>query len=162
MATAVLREGVVFINQDKPREAITYLKGALDKVYGQGFPYLRGHILKLLSEAFAKAQQPQECWRSVGLAECALDQRTFIRERSLFLQREFSSASVTAQKGVNPSFLHDYDPSIKLIDKGLTTYNPTLIPARARLTIQKAEAYYGLGEIDICVRHAEQALKLAR
>lgn len=162
MASALFREGVVFINQDQPREAITYLKGALDKVYGQGFPYLRGHILKLLSEAFAKAQQPQECWRCVGLAECALDQRTFIRERSLFLQREFSSASVTAQKGVNAAFLHDYDRAIKLIDKGLTTYNPTLIPARARLTIQKAEAYYGLGEIDFCVTHAEEALRLAR
>lgn len=161
MALALFREGVAFINEEKPREAITYLKGAHDTITGHGYPYLRGHILKLLSEAYAKAQQQQECWRCVGLAEGILSQLTGQPERSMFIQREFSLASVTAQRGVDAAFLHDYDRAIRLIDKGLIGVSPALIPTRARLTIQKAEAYYGLGEMANCVTHAEEAFTLA-
>ncbi len=57
--------------------------------------------------------------------------------------------------------LHDYERAISLFDKSLTTYNPTLTPGRARLLARKAEAYYGLGEIDSCVTLAEEALTLA-
>ena len=80
----------------------------------------------------------------------------------MFIQREFSLASVTAQKGVDAAFLHDYDRAINLIDKGLAHVTPTFIPTRARLTIQKAEAYFGLGEIDFCLIHAEEAFTMAR
>src|SRR5260370_16995552 len=81
MASALFREGVVFINQDQPREAITYLKGALDKVYGQGFPYLTGHILKLLSESFPKPHHPQAPSRTLALTQSPLHHPTFLRHR---------------------------------------------------------------------------------
>ena len=55
----------------------------------------------------------------------------------MFLQREFSIASVTAQKGVDAAFLHDYQRAVHLIDKGLMQVKPTFIPTRARLTVQK-------------------------
>ncbi len=162
IASALFREGVTFLNQDKPQKAITSLTGAFDTIHGRPFPVLRGHILKLLSEAHARAQQPQECWRSVGLAESVLEHQKQLPERSSFLQREFSLASVTAQKGVNAAFLHDYQRAVSLINKGLAACNPTFIPTRARLLVQKAEAFYGLGEIDSCVIHAEEVLTLAR
>jgi tetratricopeptide (TPR) repeat protein len=161
-ALALFRSGVTYINADQPYEAITSLKGALHTINGYGYPYLKGHILKLLSEAYAKSQQPQECWRNVGLAENTLSQLASQRERSIFIQREFSIASVTAQKGVDAAFLHDYDRAINLIDKGLAHVKPTFIPTRARLTIQKAEAYFGLGEIDFCLMHAEESFTMAR
>ncbi len=161
-ALALFRRGVTYINADQPYEAITALKGALNTINGYGYPYLKGHILKLLSEAYAKAQQPQECWRNVGLAENTLSQLASQRERSLSIQREFSIASVTAQKGVDAAFLQDYDRAINLIDKGLVYVKPTFIPTRARLTIQKAEAYFGLGEIDFCLMHAEESFTMAR
>lgn len=160
-ALALFRRGVTYINADQPHEAITVLQGALTTIKGYGYPYLKGHILKLLSEADAKAQQAQECWRNVGLAESTLAQLTSQRERSMFLQREFSIASVTAQKGVNAAFLHDYERAINLIDKGLAHVKPTFIPTRARLTVQKAEAYFGMGEIDFCLIHAEEAFTMA-
>ncbi len=162
MALALFRDSVAFLTEDKPYEAITHLKGALDIINGHGFPHLKGHILKLLSEAYAKAQMPQEAWRSVGLAESTLSQLGDQPERSKYTQREFSFATVTAQRGVDAAFLKDYERAIKLIDKGLLDINPTLIPTRARLTVQKAEAYYGLGQIDFCIFHAEESLKLAR
>ncbi|HEU0001987.1 MAG TPA: helix-turn-helix transcriptional regulator [Ktedonobacteraceae bacterium] len=161
-ALALFRSGVTYINADQPDEAITSLKGALHTINGYGYSYLKGHTLKLLSEAYAKSQQAQECWRNVGLAENALLQLTLQRERSMFIQREFSVASVTAQKGVDAAFLHDYDRAINLINKGLAHVKPTFIPTRARLTIQKAEAYFGLGEVDFCLNHAEESLIMAR
>jgi len=161
-ALALFRRSVTYINADQPYEAIASLKGALNTINGYGYPYLKGHILKLLSEAYAKSQQPQECWRNVGLAENTLSQLASQQERSMFIQREFSIASVTAQKGVDAAFLHDYDRAINLIDKGLSHVKPTFIPTRARLTIQKAEAYFGLGEIDFCLIHAEESLTMAR
>jgi transcriptional regulator with XRE-family HTH domain len=161
-ALALFRRSVTYINADQSYEAITSLKGALNTINGYGYPYLKGHILKLLSEAYAKSQQPQECWRNVGLAENTLSQLASQRERSISIQREFSIASVTAQKGVDAAFLHDYDRAINLIDKGLVHVKPTFIPTRARLTIQKAEAYCGLGEIDFCLMHAEESFTMAR
>ncbi len=47
------------------------------------------------------------------------------------------------------------------MDKSLLTYDPTLIRGRARLLAQKAEAYYGLSEVDASVMIAEEALLLA-
>jgi hypothetical protein len=47
------------------------------------------------------------------------------------------------------------------MEKSFLTYDPALIRGRARLLAQKAEAYYGLGEIDASVMIAEEALVLA-
>ena len=164
MSLALHREGVVlsFSGEGKHAEAITYLKGALDAIDGKGFPYLRGYILKMLSQAYARIGQSQECWRSLGVAESALAQCTGRSERSIFIQREFSLAAVIAQRGVNAALLRDYDRAIGLIDKGLTNLNPIFISTRTRLTIQKAEAYLGLGAIDACTDYAEEALTLGR
>ncbi|RAL25936.1 hypothetical protein DL897_07650 [Thermoflavimicrobium daqui] len=49
-----------------------------------------------------------------------------------------------------------------MLDCSLTNYDPTLIRGRARLLIQKAEAYYGLGILDACVHNAQDAFTLAR
>ncbi len=73
----------------------------------------------------------------------------------------FSIASVTAHKGVDALLLRDYDRALKLIEKSLKTYNPTLTPGRARLLARKAEAYYGLKMISDCTDTAEEALTLA-
>jgi tetratricopeptide (TPR) repeat protein len=164
MALALHREGVVlsFSREGKHQDAIICLKEALDKINGHGFPYLKGYILKMLSQAYARTGQSQECWRSLGFAESVLSQFTGQPERSMFIQREFSLAAIIAQKGVNAAMLKDYDRAIGLIDKGLTNLNPTFVSTRTRLTIQKAEAYNGLEEIDSCVSYAEEALTLAR
>ena len=58
--------------------------------------------------------------------------------------------------------LRDYERAIALIEKGLMNYDPTVIRGRARLIAQRAEAYYGLGFIDICIANAEEALALAK
>ena len=162
MALALYREGVVLSREGKHQDAVICLKNALDTINGHGFPYLKGYILKLLSQAYARTGQSQECWRSLGVAESVLAQCTGQPERSMFIQREFSLAAIIAQKGVNAAILKDYDRAIGLIDKGLTNLNPTFVSTRTRLTIQKAEAYHGLAEIDSYVCYAEEALTLAR
>jgi tetratricopeptide (TPR) repeat protein len=160
-AQALYDRGNTSIHSGQPSEAITALQGALTIIDGRGYPHLKGHILKLLSEAYARAHQPQECWRSVGLAESMLAQLASQPECSLFIHREFSLSALTAQKGVDADFLHDYDRAIQLIDKGLLHSRPTFLPTRARLNIQKAEAYFGLGDIDSSLFHAKDALALA-
>lgn len=128
-------------------------------INGQGFPHLRGNVLGVLSEAHAKVGQAQECWRAIGLAEHAAGQQHSPGERS---HRLLSAARVTAHKGVDALLLHDYDRALKLINKSLKTYNPTLTPGRARLLARKAEAYYGLKQISDCTDVAEEALGLAQ
>ncbi|HLZ64186.1 MAG TPA: helix-turn-helix transcriptional regulator [Ktedonosporobacter sp.] len=157
-ASIRVREAVVFMRKDEPLTAITHLDDGLDLITGQGFPHLRGNMLALLSEAYAKAQRPQECWRNIGLAERVLEQDGSLKERS---HRAFNPAWVVAHKGVDALLLNDYDRALKLIDKSLKMYNPTLTPGRARLLARKAEAYYGLNEIDDCTAVAEEALMLS-
>jgi len=158
MASALARTGITFVQQENPHEAIRYLKGALKTIHYQGLPVLKGYILQALSEAYAKAQQPQECWQSIGQVEHVLAQHQQHQERS---NTRFNAASFTAQKGINALLLHDYQRALALMDKSLLTYDPTLIRGRARLLAQKAEAYYGLGEVDASVMIAEEALLLA-
>ncbi len=159
IAAVRVRQAIVFMRQEKIPEAITYLNSAFEVIQGQGYPHLKGNILQVRSEAYAKAQQKQECWRSIGLAETMLQQKKQVSEKS---HRLFNAASVTAHKGTDALILRNYERAIALFDKSLTTYNPTLTPGRARLLARKAEAYYGLGEIDTCVTIAEEALNLAR
>ena len=88
----------------------------------------------------------------------ALAPTEHVQERS---NTRFNAASFTAQKGINALLLHDYQRALALMDKSLLTYDPTLIRGRARLLAQKAEVYYGLGEVDVSVMIAEEALQLA-
>lgn len=159
IAAIRVRQGIVFMRKDDPLKAIKYLNYAHDLIYGRGLPLLRGNALALLSEAYAKASQAQECWRTIGLAERVLDQPSSEAERS---HRVFNPSMVAAHKGVDALLLGDYERALVLFEKSLVAYNPTMTPGRARLLARKAEAYLGLREIDYCVDVAEQALQLAR
>jgi tetratricopeptide (TPR) repeat protein len=158
IASTLVREGVTLLRQQKPGEAAAHLQEALDIIRGRGYVTLRGNILQSLSQAYAKLQRPRECWSTVGLAESVLQQQTQVRERS---QRVFNVASLSAAKGINALLLHDYDRAIALIDKGLSTCSPAMIPKRASMMIYKAEAYYGKKRIDDCTFIAEEAWDLA-
>lgn len=158
-AAVLARRGVTFIQQYQPIDAITHLNGALTLANGSGLPCLRGYILQALSEAHAMAQQSNESKRYIDLAQRALERRGEVLERSFC---QLTTTSVTAQRGVNAVLLHDNDYALALIDKGLATYDSTLVRGRARLIAQKADAYYGLNLIDCSTMVAQEALMLAR
>ncbi len=158
MASSLARRGVTYIQQQMPMDAIEYIHAALQLINGLGYPSLRGYILQALSEAYAMAQQPKASWRHIELAERTLERKGSTFERS---NCQLNTTSIVAQKGINAVLLHDNERAITLIDKGLIQYDPTLIRGRARLQAQKAEAYYGLGLVDISVATAEDALTLA-
>jgi tetratricopeptide (TPR) repeat protein len=160
MASALARQGVTLIQQERPKEAIIYLSGALDIINAHHAPLLKGHIFQALSEAYAKNQQSQESWYHIGQAETYLGKQEHTQERSLI--RGVTQASLSAQKGVNAVLLQEYGQAIRLIDESLTTYDPALIRGRGRLLAQKAEACYGLGILDDCISHALTAVTLAR
>ncbi|HEY4035195.1 MAG TPA: hypothetical protein VGL94_14640 [Ktedonobacteraceae bacterium] len=159
IGSALARQGVTLIQQEKPREAIKYLTGALNAIDRFSVPNLKGYALQALSEAHAKAQQSQESWRSIGQAERILERQDQSLEKS---RSRFNSSSVLAQKGVDAVLLQDHERAIALIDKSLINYDPTVIRGRARLIAQRAEAYCGLDLIDVGVANAEEALTLAR
>jgi tetratricopeptide (TPR) repeat protein len=69
-----------------------------------------------------------------------------------------TTASIAAQKGVNAVLLQEHQRAIQLFDESLTTYDRSLLRAYARILIQKAEAFFGLGTIDACVQYAQEAL----
>jgi len=152
------REGVTLIQEGRPQDAIVVLRGALDAINRAGLPTLRGYILQALSEAYAKTQNPQQCWQCVGVAERILERPDRQLEIS---QVRFTASSVLAQKGVDAVLLQDHQRAISLIDRSLATYDPTRVRGRARLVAQKAEAYYQLGLLDASVATAEEALALA-
>jgi len=158
MAAIRVRQGILFMRQEQPLEAITYLEDGLCRIERYGYPQLRGNILMILSEAHAKAQHIQECWHMIGLAESSLEQRPSFRERSY---RGCNPSLILAHKGVDALLLQDYDRALRLMEKSLKTYNPTQTPAHARLLARKAEAYYGLHMIDECTITAEEAVILA-
>ena len=158
IASTLAREGVTLIQQEKPKEAIIYLDGALNMIDGRNFLTLKGHIFQALSEAYAKAKQSQDCWQNMGQAEHILTQQGYTQEGSLV---RFNAASFIAQKGVNAVLLEDYEQAVELIDESLRTYDLTLIRGRARLIAQKAEALYGSGLIDASVATAKEAWALA-
>lgn len=158
IASALAREGVTLIQQEKPKEAIIYLDGALNLIDGRNFPTLKGHVFQALAEAYAKAKQSQDCWQSMGQAEQILAHQEQTQEQSLV---RFNAASFAAQKGVNAVLLGDYERAVELIDESLRTYDPALIRGRARLIAQKAEALYGDGLVDASVATAEEAWALA-
>ena len=158
MASVLARRGVTYIQQQKSVDAIPFLIEALRLTDGIGLPYLRGYIFQALSEAYAMSYQAQNTWRSIELAERALERKGTVLERS---NCQSNTTSVMAQKGVDAVLLHDNDRAIVLIDKALIKYDPTLIRGRARLVAQKAEAYYGIGDIEMCTMTATEAWTLA-
>jgi tetratricopeptide (TPR) repeat protein len=159
MASTLARRGVTSIQQQKPDAALIYLDRALALADGSGLPCLRGYILQALSESHAVAQRANESKRYADLAQRALERRGEVLERS---HCTLTTTSVTSQRGVNAVWLHENEYAIALIDRGLSRYDPTLVRGRARLIAQKAEAYFGLGLIDLSVSTAEEALMLAR
>jgi transcriptional regulator with XRE-family HTH domain len=158
IASALVREGITLHQQGYPVDAIRYFNRALETIRYLGYFTLEGYILQALSEAQAKAQQSQESWYTLGLAETTFEHQSLVPERSL---TRLSASSLMAQRGVNAVLLHDYKQAVELIDRSLTNYDPTLIRGRARLLVQKAEAYYGLGIIDKCVCNVQDAFTLA-
>ncbi|MBV8822849.1 MAG: helix-turn-helix transcriptional regulator [Ktedonobacteraceae bacterium] len=158
MAAARVREGIILLRNKQPREAIDYLTNAVDLVQGKGLPLLRGNTLCILSEAYARVGQAQECWRTLGLAERALEQTPQAQERSY---REFHAEFVHAQKGIVALILQDHDRAVRLFDKSLKTYPPTRVPAKAGLIVRQAEAYYGQGSVDYSADAAKEAFSLA-
>jgi transcriptional regulator with XRE-family HTH domain len=160
MVSALAREGVTLVQQEKPQEAIIYLTGALNILDDNDSSVLRGYIHQGLSEAYAKAKMTDESWRSIERAEGYQTDQVHIQERSLI--RGVTRASIVAQKGVNAVLLRDHHRAIVLIDESLKMYDSSLVRGYARLLIQKAEAFLGLGTIDACVHYAQEALSLAR
>ncbi|SRR5579875_1043842 len=159
IASAMAREGVTLIQEDRPEEAISCLQSALEPIRNVGLFHLKGYILQALSEAYAKTQQAQLCWQTIGLAERALERADATEEMSRAM---VNLATITAQKGVDAVLLKDSDRAITLIERSLKTYDPSSVRSRSRLLAQKAEAYGDLGLIDACIATAEDALTLAR
>lgn len=159
MVSALAREGVTLIQQDKPQEAMIYFTSALNILDGYDSSVLRGYILQGLSEAHAKANSTSDSWRIIEQAEEYQTERVRIQERSLI--RGVTTASIAAQKGVNAVLLREYQRAVPLIDESLKTYDTSLTRAYARVLIQKAEALLGLGIIDACIHHAQEGLSLA-
>ncbi|MBA2677331.1 MAG: hypothetical protein H0U76_02875 [Ktedonobacteraceae bacterium] len=159
LAAALAREGVTYIQERNPREAIKHLSGAINCIHYKGLPNLKGHILQALAEAHSMAGNSQESWRNLGLAERALESLGDVPEYSL---ARFNAASITAHRGIVAAQLKEHSYAITLLNKSLMGYDPTMIRDRARLLAQKAEAFLGLERIEECAATAEEAVTLAR
>lgn len=158
LASALARQGVALVQQNKSQQAILYLDNALNIIEDLDLPKLRGYILQALSEAYAQVQHTHESWLYLDQAETIMigedqQEQSFIR---------FNPKSITAQKGIDAVFLKNFKGAIELIDQSLKTYEPTGIKGRARLIALKAEAYYELDTLDACIESAEEALTLAQ
>jgi transcriptional regulator with XRE-family HTH domain len=159
IASALVREGITFNQQDRPKEAIACFMHALETIKHLGYVQLEAYTYQALSEAQAKAQLPKESWTSINLAEKSFEKQSSVQEQTLI---RFSLSSLNAQKGVNSMILHQYQQALDQLDHSLEHYNPALLRGRARLLIQKAEAYYNLGSLDACVANTQEAFNLAR
>lgn len=159
IGSAMTREGITLVQQERPVEAIRVLSASLDVIKNAGLPKLRGYTLQALSEAYAKTGQSQQCWQCISLAERLLEREEVSHER---YEARFNASSLAGQKGVNAVLLQDYERAIALIDKSLVNYDMTVLRGRARLFAQKAEAYHGLSIIDASTSIAEDALQLGR
>jgi tetratricopeptide (TPR) repeat protein len=139
-------------------DAIQYLEGALAPIQDTECSSLKGYIYQALSEAYAMAQQADNSQSNITLAEEVLASRNKVVESS---NCNLNTTSVTAQKGVNLVLLKNYNSAVDLLEKGLETYNPSLLRGRARLNAQKAEAYFGLGLIDESTTASVEAYEIA-
>ncbi len=159
MAAALARRGVTCIQQRKPKTALSFLENAVTLVNDLPVLRLRGYIYKALSEAYAMAHQTDVSLRNIDLGEQVFEQQVEVLERS---HCQVNVVSVLAQKGVNAVLLGCYQDAIVLIDQSLITYDHAFIRGRARLMAQKAEAYYGLKQVEECTGLAEEACHLAQ
>ncbi len=158
MAAALARRGVAYIQQEKPMRAISYLDHAAMLVQDLPVIHLKGYLFKALAEAHAMTHHLDESIRYIDTAEDILEQLSGGPERSYC---QVNITSVLAQKGVNAVVLQQYHNAIILIDQSLKHYHPAYIRGRARLIAQKAEAFYGLKQIEECIEVAEEAFTLA-
>jgi tetratricopeptide (TPR) repeat protein len=159
IASAMAREGLTLLQENRPADAIAVLRAALDTIHHAGLPNLRGYILQALSEAHAQAHARQESWQCIAFAERILEREEHTHEQS---QARFNRASLLAQKGVNAVLLGEHEHALTLIERSLMTYDPTRIRGRSRLLAQKAAAYYHEGLLDASVATAEESLTLAQ
>lgn len=123
MVAALAREGVTLIQQEKPQEAIIYFTNALNILDDCDSSILRGYILQGLSEAYAKVNMADDCWKSVEQAETYQTDQVHIQDRTLI--RSVTIASIVAQKGVNAVLLHEHQRAIILIEESLKSYEET-------------------------------------
>lgn len=158
IASALVREGITLNQQECPTEAIKCFNHALETIKRLEYVGLEGYIYQALSEAQAKAQKSQESWNSISLAEKKFERQSLIHEQTL---TRYNTSSLEAQKGVNSILLNNYKQAVDQLDSSLIEYDPTLIRGRARLLMQKSEAYYGLGILDACVSNLKEAFILA-
>lgn len=155
--SALARRGVTSIQQLQPQNAIEFLDEALTIIEHTHLdaPSLKGYTLQARSEAYAMAQIRRNSFSDIDAAQQALERRGQVVERS---NCHPNTSSVLAQRGVNAVLLKDHNDAIHFLDTSLMTYDPTYVRGRARLTAQKAEAYYGLGLLDASTATAKQAV----
>ncbi len=159
MAASRLRQGWAY--RDDPLEALEYFNHALAIVQGSSLPRLRGNILQACAETYAKINRPQECWRSIGLAEHIFGREEKGHERT---HVTFTVGSATAYKGSYALYLKDYERAAALLEKGLglMAHDPSCsFYTRARFIVRKAKALSSLSRIDECVATAEEAWTIA-
>jgi transcriptional regulator with XRE-family HTH domain len=159
MAAALARRGVTCIQQRRPKTALSFLENALTLVNDLPVLRLKGYIYKALSEAHAMAHQADASLQNIDLVEQVFEQHVEVLERSFC---QVNIVSILAQKGVNAVLLGCYQDAIAMIDQSLVTYDHAFIRGRARLIAQKAEAYYGLKQIEACTGLAEESYHLAQ
>jgi tetratricopeptide (TPR) repeat protein len=159
-ASSLLRMGTTYIREALPLDAIACFNEGLNGIKGRSFPNLRGSILQARAEAHAIAQQSQECWASIGLAEHIFGREEKGHEQSFV---SFNAPKATSYKGIYALLLGDYERSLSLFDKGLASYNPrsSSSPQRVRFLARKAEAHYGARQISESIETAQQAFDLA-
>lgn len=159
MASALLTHGIMLGRQKHFHEAITHVQGALGKIEKTHLSLVRGDILAMQAELYAKSDQPQEHFRAIGLAERTLEANT---PTPHLFSHSLTAASLLASKANGALILHDYDRAYRLIEKSMSSHPPTLTPGRTKLLVQKAEACHNLNLIDECVTCAEEGLLMAR
>ncbi len=158
MAAALAHRGVTCIQQRRPKTALSFLDNAVTLVNDLPVLRLKGYIYKALSEAHAMAHQADASLSNIDLVEQVFERHIEVLERS---HCQVNVVSILAQKGVNAVLLGHYQDAIALIDQSLVTYDHAFIRGRARLMAQKAEAFYGLKQVEACTVLAEEAYHLA-
>jgi transcriptional regulator with XRE-family HTH domain len=158
MSAALARRGVTYIQQRRSKTALSFLENAITLANGLPVLRLQCYTYKALSEAHAMVHEADASLRSIDLAEQIFEQHVEVLEHT---HCQVNRISILAQKGVNAVLLGCYQDAIAMIDQSLVTYDHAFIRGRARLIAQKAEAYFGLKQIEASLGLAEEAYHLA-
>lgn len=158
MAAVLARRGVTCIQQRRPKTALSFLENAIALAGDMPLSHLKCYIYKALSEAHAIAHEANASLCSIDLAERIFEEHVEVLEHT---HCQVNIVSILAQKGVNAVLLGCYQDAIAMIDESLITYDHAFIRGRARLIAQKAEAYFGLKQIEASLGLAEEAYRLA-